>query len=147
MNYLFISPERLKEDTVIIDSADNSVISHAILTTQNSHIRKCVGEGLYQELIHQVNAGGVSDRNRKLLDNYLRITLKYYVLYELCNPATYYMIAGDGWIGGSENKPTHEQIEQVKNYYLNHAEWYGKRVTKYLQQNHLQYPLYLEGHS
>lgn len=142
MNYLFISPEQIKEETVVNESADNSIISHAILTVQNHFIRRCVGEGLYQELIHQVNAGGVSDRNRKLMDNYLKVTIKYYVLYELCNPATYHMLAPK--VSSPENITTPEQIEQIKNYYLNHAEWYSKRVTKFLQQNHLAYPLYLE---
>jgi len=49
----------------------------------------------------------------------------------------------------SENSKTisPEQLQQIKNYYLNNAEWYAKRIVKYLQANSSLYPLWLNGNT
>lgn len=143
-NIYFISADRLKEDTVINETTDNKLINPVILMVQDIYIQSVLGTALYDEIKTQVKDNTVTVLNKKLLDNYLQITIKYYCMAELCNPLTYRYLSNAGW-GDAKPEGNPGQLDQIRNYYLNHAEWYAKRVVKYLQQNHTSYPLWLEG--
>lgn len=49
--------------------------------------------------------------------------------------------------GENSTTATPTQLSQIKNYYQNHAEWYAKRIIRYLQQNQTLYPLWSQGNS
>ncbi|HYG15035.1 MAG TPA: hypothetical protein VEC12_04715 [Bacteroidia bacterium] len=143
-NIYFISADRLKEDTVISETTDNKLVNPVILMVQDIYIQTVLGTALYGEIKTQIKDNTVSVLNKKLLDSYLQITIKYYCLAELSNPLTYRYMNNAAW-ADNKQEANPEQLDQIRNYYLNHAEWYAKRVVKYLQQNHTSYPLWLEG--
>lgn len=145
----FISADRLKEDTVINENTDNKLISPTILMVQDIYIQGIIGTSLYNELKNQVKADTVTTLNQTLLNNYLQPAIKHYCMAELCLPLTYKFMNKSIVTKNNENSvtATPEQLSQIKNYYLNHAEWYAKRIVKYLQQNQSKYPLWLGGNT
>lgn len=145
----FISADKLKEDTVISENTDNKLIAPTILMVQDIYIQGILGTSLYNELKTQIQSNSVSALNQTLLNDYLQNTIKHYCMAELCLPLTYKFMNKSIVTKNSENSSTAtlEQLSQIKNYYLNHAEWYAKRIVKYLQENQTQYPLWLGGNT
>lgn len=145
----FLSADRLKEDTVINENTDNKLISPTILMVQDIYIQTIIGTSLYTELKTQVKGGTVTALNQTLLNDYLQPAIKHYCMAELCLPLTYKFMNKSIVTKNSENSNTiaPEQLSQIKNYYLNHAEWYAKRIVKYLQQHQAKYPLWLGGNT
>lgn len=145
----FISADKLKEDTVINENTDNKLISPTILMAQDIYIQSILGTSLYTELKNQIQNNTVSTLNQTLLTDYLQTAIKYYCMAELTTPLTYKFMNKSIVVKNSENSTTvsPEQLSQIKNYYLNHAEWYAKRIVKYLQENQTQYPLWLGGNT
>ena len=145
----FISADKLKEDTVISENTDSKLINPTILMVQDIHIQPLLGTSLYNEIKTEIAADSVSVLNKTLLNDYLQTTIKYYCMAELTTPLTYKFMNKSIVVKNSENSSTvsPEQLGQIKNYYLNHAEWYAKRIVRYLQENHTSYPLWLGGNT
>ncbi len=145
----FISADKLKEDTVISENTDNKLINPTVLMVQDIHIQPLLGTSLYNEIKTQIEANTVNALNKTLLNDYLQNTIKYYCMAELTTPLTYKFMNKSIVVKNSENSSTAtpEQLNQIKNYYLNHAEWYAKRIVRYLQENQTSYPLWLGGNN
>jgi response regulator of citrate/malate metabolism len=145
----FISADKLKEDTVISENTDNKLIAPTILMVQDIYIQNILGTSLYNELKAQIQSNSVSALNQTLLNEYLQNAIKYYCMAELCLPLTYKFMNKSIVTKNSENSTvaSPQQLSQIKNYYLNHAEWYAKRIVKYLQENQTLYPLWLGGNT
>lgn len=145
----FISADKLKEDTVISENTDNKLLIPTILMVQDIYIQQLLGTSLYNEIKTQIQSDSVTALNQTLLNDYLQNTIKYYCMAELTTPLTYKFMNKSIVIKNSENSvsASPEQLSQIKNYYLNHAEWYAKRIVRYLQENHTSYPLWLGGNT
>lgn len=145
----FISADKLKQETVINENTDNKLVTPTLLMVQDIYIQSLLGTALYEELKTQIKADTVTTLNKKLLDNYIQTVLKYYCMAELCTPLTYKFMNAAIVTKNSENSTSvgPAQLSQIKNYYLNHAEWYAKRLVKYLQQNQNSYPLWQNGNT
>ena len=116
---------------------------------QDIYIQSILGTSLYNQLKTEIQNNTVSALNQTLLNDYLQTAIKYYCMAELTTPLTYKFMNKSVVVKNSENSTTAtpEQLSQIKNYYLNHAEWYAKRIVKYLQENQSQYPLWLNGNT
>lgn len=141
LNSLMISADILKERMAIHDNIDEKLLYPDIKVAQDMYIHPILGTALYDKIVGDINASGIyqpADVNYKnLLDNYIIDALCYYTMSRL--PVA---ISFQFWNKGVVRK-TGDNLEpadmldlvSLSNTYLKTAEWYGERLTKYLQQS------------
>jgi hypothetical protein len=79
-NVLFISEQKLKDNTPITDNVDSSELRFAILQSQTIMLQETLGTNLYEYLLqivddNTINTDGSLYRYKGLLDNYIQPTL------------------------------------------------------------------------
>ena len=141
---LFIAPLEIKETTMIDENVDEKLIRVVIDEAQSIHIHPIVGTGIYDELKSQKIAGTLTALNTTLINSYLQPALKYWVLYEGIDVFTYKIMNKSVVKKNSENSTTidTEELIRLQNRFMDKAEWFSERATKYLQENQSDYPLY-----
>lgn len=141
----FISETKLKELSAINGNTDNALIQPIIVECQRVYIEPILGTGLYNELIAQVTANTLTALNITLLDNYVIPCLVAYIKYEAPLELNYKFTNKNVSKKNSENSEPNslEETRFLMDRFKNKAEYYAERVTRYLYQNHVSYPLYL----
>lgn len=137
LNILLISDTILKERTAVHGNIDPKLLYPEIKVAQDMFIHPILGTNLYNKLIQDVNVSGVTGDYKTLLDDYIIDPLLYYVLAELPE-ALSYQFWNKGVLrkqGDSTELPTMSELVDLSNKYRIRAEWYGERLTKYLQQH------------
>lgn len=126
---LFITPYFLKEDGVIFENTADDLINPVIELVQEGYIKKIIGDVLYDNICVELSSAATTVKTFELLDNYIRPVMKYYCLAEMCNAITYKFIS----CGKYEQKNlSPEQLKAIQNYYINHAQWYEKKLLRKL---------------
>jgi hypothetical protein len=93
-NVLFISEQKLKDNTPITDNVDSSELRFAILQSQAIMIQETLGTNLYEYLLqivddNTINTDGALFRYKALMDNYVQPTLIAW---------SYYLALDNFWI-------------------------------------------------
>lgn len=168
---LFITEDKLKENSVIQKNVDSKLLGSIMYTVQDINIQPVLGSGIYNELKNQitnssivtkVNAGElywsayteeqiiyitgntVTELNRTLLNEYIIPALIKYVEAESCINLNFKIT------NANVNTPTPEHAQAVgiddafrlRTHFKDIAEWYATRLTEYLCENSTSYPLY-----
>jgi len=145
---LFISEVFLKDNTQVSKNVDVKYIREAILWSQDSDIQPILGSTLYDVFRTQLAidpAGGTLGAAYKtLLDSYIQVCLKHYVVAE-CMPMAHYKITNKGLqIQDSEqSQPASKtNVDFLVEKETNKAEWYRQRLIDYLCENSTDFPEY-----
>jgi hypothetical protein len=144
MRVLFISEDRLKENSVIQKNVDTKLLTSVILQVQDINIQTTLGSGIYNEIKTQIQANTVTALNRTLLDEYIIPALIKYVESESCINLNFKIT------NANVNTPTPEHVQvigideafKLRAYFKDIAEWYATRLKEYLCENSTSYPLY-----
>lgn len=143
-NVIFITEKEIKESTVIDQDVDIKYIRSLIIQQQEIKIQSIVGTSLYSELVTEIAADSVSALNTTLLNDYLIPALKWYVIAEA--PLTLnFKLTNKNVSSSSGDQSSAVSLDdalRLMNHYMNKAEWYAERATKYLCENENSYPLY-----
>lgn len=143
-NILFISETTLKDRSLLQDNVDPKLIRPTIKQTQDMYIEPILGTGLYRELQEQIENGTVSVLNKKLLDLYITDCICWYVASEMVMSLGFKMTNKNVLRKSSENsnEASLSELFDLMSYYKNKAEWYAQRITDYLIEFIVDYPLY-----
>jgi hypothetical protein len=143
-NILFISETTLKDRSLLQDNVDPKLIRPTIKQTQDMYIEPILGTGLYQELQEQIEDNTLTGLNKKLLDLYVTDCICWYVASEMVMSLGFKMTNKNVLRKNSENsnEASLGELFDLMNYYKNKAEWYAQRITNYLCENIVDYPLY-----
>jgi len=143
-NILFISETTLKDRSLLQDNVDPKLIRPTIKQSQDMYIEPILGTGLYQELQTQIEDNSLTVLNKKLLDLYVTDCICWYVASEMVMSLGFKMTNKNVLRKQSENsnEGSLSELFDLMNYYKNKAEWYAQRITNYLCENIIDYPLY-----
>jgi hypothetical protein len=145
LNVLFISVDTIKDRTGLHNNVDDKLVKPEIKTAQDMYILPALGSALYNRLQAGITANNLTSYEITLLDNYVVDTLVNYVLSELPQGMSY-QFYNKGLLrkqGDNSEYPSMQDMIDVANRYRARAEFYKQRLIKYLKQNNVLYPLYL----
>jgi len=138
---LFISETFLKDNTQVSKNVDVKYIREAILWSQDSDIQPILGSTLYDVFKTQLaiddTGATLGAAYKTLLDDYIQVCLKHYVVAE-CTPMAHYKITNKGLqIQDSEqSQPASKtNVDFLVEKETNKAEWYRQRLIDYLCEN------------
>lgn len=143
-NILFISEQKIKDETPIDENVDAKILRNVILEAQDMHILPLLGTGLYDDIKDEIDAGSVSSANQTLLDNYIQPALKLWVVVEGMDVISYKFInKGVVQQSGAESfNPSVGEIVRLMDRFRDKAQWYDTRLIAYLCANESTFPLY-----
>lgn len=136
-NWLLMTDQMIKDRSTIHGNIDPKLISPEIKVAQDMYIHPILGSSLFNKLLVDVNASGITGDYKTLLDDYIVDPLMYYAISQMPMGLSF-QFWNKGVIrkqGDSTELPTMSELVDVANHYRMRAEWYGERLTKYLQQH------------
>lgn len=145
LNILFISADTIKERSGLHYNVDEKLIKPEIKTSQDMYILPALGSALYNRLQSGIECSNLTCDEKTLLDDYVADTLVNYVLSELPQGLSF-QFYNKGLIRKSSDNtdvPSMQDLIDIANRYRARAEFYKQRMIKYLKQNQVLYPLYL----
>ena len=145
-NTLFISVQNIKDRTGLHNNVDEKLVNPEIKTSQDMYILPTLGSGLYNRLQAGIVANNLNADEVILLDNYLADCIIYFVMAELPIGLSYQFYNKGLLRKGGENteNPSMQDMIDVANRYRARAEFYKERMIKFLQENQIKYPEYLD---
>ena len=144
-NTLFISVQNIKDRTGFHANVDVILVLPEIKTAQDMYILPALGSALYNQLQTAVEGNTYTNEETTLLDDYIADCLVYYVMSELPMGLSY-QFYNKGLLrksGDNTENPSMQDMIDVANRYRARAEFYKQRMIKYLKQNNVLYPNYL----
>jgi hypothetical protein len=154
MNYkvLFISEQKLKDNTPITDNVDSSELRFSIQQSQSIQIQETLGTNLYEYLLKIVDDNTVNTdinliRYKELLNNYVQPTLIAW---------SYYLALDNFWVkfmnvGLVQNRNEQgsavdlKTLQYLKNNAKNQAEFQDNLMRRHLLFRSGWYPEYFSG--
>lgn len=137
LNALLISADILKDRMAIHDNIDEKLLYPDIKVAQDMYIHPILGSSLYDKIVGDINVSGTTTGEYKtLLDNYIIDALCYYTMSRL-PVAISFQFWNKGVVrkqGENTELPDMVDLVSISDRYLKTAEWYGERLTKYLQR-------------
>lgn len=151
-NVLFISEQKLKDNTPITDNVDSSELRFAIQQAQTIQIQETLGTNLYEYLLqvvddNTINTDAALFRYKALLDNYVQPTLIAY---------SYYLALDNFWVkfmnvGLVQNRNEQgsavdlKTLQYLKANAKNQAEFQDNLMRRHLVFRSGYYPQYFSG--
>ena len=144
MKALLISEQTLIANSVLNENISYTQIRPTLVKVQEMRIQPIIGSDLYKEIAAQVVAGSLSQANTTLLEDYLQPAIIQWMYFELP------MVLAFKYMNKNMVRRTAEEssamsmteIQRVMDKVRNDAEWYSERITKFLDENRADYPLF-----
>lgn len=149
-NYM-MSAEEVKTIAIARRNFDKFLIKDSIIeAAEKEYIKPLVGEKFYEELLSQYKAGNLSSDNQKLVNEYLKKALAYYIVY-LCLPTMHMDVSSAGiMVNNTEfSQPVSsaqrsELAENIRSIAQTFADEAISFIEKEKKENN-KYPLYVSG--
>ena len=143
-----ISEQTLKSRTILNNNVDNSYIAPAIRVAQDMGLQPLIGSKLFNKLKDLVATGDIAkDENsdyKKLLDEYITPFLENKVVADV-QLSLVFKLRNQGVVsltGENVYNPSLRDIQYLIQNYENKANFYGSRLSNYLNANNYKYPEY-----
>jgi len=139
---LFISEDKIKENSLIQLNVDGKVLSQSIYDTQFSHLREITGDTLYSQLLDAVAATKadppvpLTGDIRTLLLDYIQPFLSRAVLLKLLINL-HYRVTDKGVLKYNDSQATSispQELEYARNQLENEANAFKRILIKYLKE-------------
>lgn len=138
MSILFITPQLLKDKTIIENNVDDKLLVSNIQKSQDIEIQQAIGTNLYLSLKNKIEDDDISGNYKTLLDEYIQPTLIEWSLYYSL-PYFYTKIENSGLIKKDTENSIYADLSDLKyirNDIRDSAQFYTKRLTDYLCANY-----------
>lgn len=144
---LFIDEATLKANAVIDGNVDPQTLIPTIRTCQELQLQPLLSTPLYSDLQTKIKEESLSDKEKFLLDMYIRPCLIWYVTAEYYLLSTFRQKnAGVGRQSAEDFQPAElNEIQYLKGNAEQKAEWYGQRLIDYLKANKTDFEKYKDG--
>ena len=144
-NIIFITEQTFKERTGASNAIDGKQLFPMIKVAQDIHIQPVLGSTLYLRLQDGIDSNDLNNDEKDLIDNYITDALIWFTMSML--PMTMgYQLFSKGFLqktSEESNTPSRSDLELLEQKYQSMAEFYNKRMIKYLQENYELYDEYL----
>lgn len=139
-----ISPDYLKENSPINENVDEKVLQPLIMATQDMRIHPVIGTGLYNEIKDQIKNSTLTSDNQTLLNDYILPAMVWWCMYDAPFDLTYKFMNKSVVKRNSDNSapPDIEELHTIANKYRDKAEFYTKRLERFLCAYAATYQLY-----
>lgn len=144
-NILFITEQLFKERTGASNSIDGKQLFPMIKVAQDIYIQPTLGSTLYNRLQTGIDDDDLNNDEKTLIDNYITDTLVWYTM-SMLPMVMGYQLFSKGFLqktAEESNTPSRADLELIESKYKSMAEFYNKRLIKYLQENYELYNEYL----
>jgi hypothetical protein len=145
---LFISSTYVKQFTQIQNNVSDDKVNLSIEQAQTKYILPALGKTLYDFLRTSIDQnqglGGLQPDYIDLVENYITPALTEYTLYESTLMMAFQFSNknigrhNDQFLGSTPL----DELKYLRGELLNNAQWYGKRLQKYLEFNKDKFPEY-----
>lgn len=142
---LFISEDYIKSESTLDNNVSGKYLLTAIKMAQDVELRSIIGKCLLEAIQAKIFNKEIDEQEnviyKDLLDAYIQPFLLYQVLSEIIIPVSYKM-SNFGLMQSSDEKDyavDNKQINLVREYYLNKANVYKKRLQDYLCKHRSEY--------
>lgn len=145
--YLFVSEQFLKDNSVIDNNVDYDKITSAIIHTQDIHLQKVLGSPLFEDLCAKgLGSPSFNANETALIKKYIQKTVLWYLLMELPIEFKFKWMNKGIMVKSSDNSQAADtsDIKWIINHCQTKAEDYAELLTKYLECNTTLFPKYLE---
>jgi hypothetical protein len=142
---LLVSPKYIKDNYLVDNNVDDTLIVNAITDAQEINIQELIGTKYLKTLKTQVQTNTLTAQNITLLDDYLLPALIRYSLYYL----PLYLnnrITAAGVVTKNTDRSTavdSKDLDDMREELKNMADFYAQRMLRYLIANRTQYADYL----
>lgn len=138
---LVISENYMRTNFQISNNVETKYLIAAIETAQELYLQPIVGACLYNRLLDGIAAGDLSDSERELL-NVAKRFIGFRVMAELCTITTFKINNIGLNSTKDENVETFDVSDTmlVRQYFINQADFYAKRIQEFLLHNQKAYP-------
>lgn len=143
MSVVFLSEEKLKNESVIQENVDPKIIKPVLKEVQSYYIVPIIGSELYNDI--QSKFGNWNADYVNLIENYIQPVMIQYALFELPWAMNYkYFNKSVGTQDAENMEPADlEELTRITNNRKNKAEYFSERLSRFLLANPEKYPLYL----
>lgn len=140
----FITDEELKADGFINKNLEPEYLNTAAEEAQLIWLKEILGDGLYNKLDELVSAKTVYGIYEELLNEYVKIYLKYKIIALLCVPLNF-KVRNAGVITQFSNEMNSSPIAETKyieEFYTQKADFFANRLSIFLNKNSKNIPEY-----
>lgn len=145
--YLFVSEQFLKDNSVIDNNVDYDKITSAIIHTQDIHLQKILGTPLFEDLCAKgLGSPTFNSDETTLIKKYIQKTVLWYLLMELPIEFKFKWMNKGIMVKSSDNSQAADtpDIKWLINHAKTKAEDYAQLLTDYLCFNSTLFPKYNE---
>lgn len=140
----FISCSYLKANTAIEMNMDDSKLEPYIIKTQDTHLQQAIGSSFYEHLSNAVATSTLTVAEENLIRNYIQRVVAEFTFYEVL-PFINYKSTNKAISKESSEFSQAADLDEIKylrNSVRDLAEFYLKRLTKYLCDHQADFPAY-----
>lgn len=148
-NVKFISVDYLKTNTTIQQNVDENILIPFILRAQEIYLQQLIGSALYDRLKDGVINNNLNSNEDTLLRQYIQPMISEYTFY-LALPHINYKLTNKAVSQESSENSNPSGLDEIKflrNSVLDMAQFYAKRLSKYLCDNDNLFPEYASADS
>lgn len=152
-NTLLISPQELKQESLINANVEEKTLNVIVQTAQEIYLCKIIGTPLFrklQELVYnkvKENEGPKIDDNgfetyNELLEDYVKPYLKYKTMEQFTVENSFKM-RNIGTVRNSDSNTTYADLDSIRflqKHYATYSESYADRLSKFICDNKSQLP-------
>jgi hypothetical protein len=134
---LFINMEYLKSRSTIEANVDYDKVKPHILKVQELYLQQRLGSDFYNHLQSAVIAGGLTQMEETLINDYIKPMVAEYTQYEVL-PFLNFKLTNKAISKQNSDNSTASELDDVKylrNILKNNAEFYDKRLFEFLRIN------------
>jgi hypothetical protein len=151
-NVLFISEQKLKDNTPITDNVDSSELRFGIYMAQTIQIQESLGTNLYEYLLKIIDDNTINTdisliRYKELMDNFIQPTLIAYA-YTICLDNFWVKFMNVGLVQNRNEQGSAvdlKTLQYLKNNAKNQAEFQDNLLRRHLLFRSGWYPQYFSG--
>lgn len=151
-NVLFISEQKLKDNTPITDNVDSSELRFGIYMAQTIQIQESLGTNLYEYLIKIIDDNTINTdvsliRYKELMNNFIQPTLIAYA-YTICLDNFWVKFMNVGLVQNRNEQGTNvdlKTLQYLKSNAQNQAEFQDNLLRRHLLFRSGWYPEYFSG--
>ena len=131
---LFITPNDLKQNTILNGNVDTDLFIQFIKIAQQMHVQNYLGTQLYNKITSDIENDDLTGDYLNLVNDYVQPMLIHYAMIDYLPFANYQIRNGGVFKHRSENSEstTKEELDILVQKHRTFADFYAKRFVDYM---------------
>lgn len=134
---LFITPNDLKQNTILNGNVDTDLFIQFIKIAQQMHIQNYLGTQLYNVITTKIKTNTLTGNYQNLVLDYIQPMLIHFAMVDYLPFANYQIRNGGVFKHRSENSetPTKDELDILVQKHRTFSDFYAKRFVDYMAIN------------